>query len=270
MAINRRTGALPWGLLVAAMIVLMGIGLWRTLYWISTPEIRQEARIGELFIYAGSAASIAAAAWSHLRHQPMWVSILVAAPGALIGGSLLTMPDSLFPHIAALIALPAAFAGLLGGVLDRLGGRAAKSTEAMRLVDVRENAASFHRRGWPGVILWSILVVASIVLMATGLGRSFFIGGYHPVPGLEEDARVGSLYLLAGSAASLAAAVWSFLRGHPHWVTACVAAPAIVVGGVALVVPVSNLRQLVSLLALPGAVAGMIGGLVDRGYRRTR
>jgi hypothetical protein len=133
-----------------------------------------------------------------------------------------------------------------------------------------QEGASVRRRGWPGVILWSILIVASVVLMATGLWRSFFIGGYHPVPGLEEDARVGSLYLLAGSAASLAAAVWSFLRGHPHWVTACVAAPAIVVGGVALVLPVSNLRQLVSLLALPGAVAGMIGGLVDRGYRRTR
>lgn len=130
--------------------------------------------------------------------------------------------------------------------------------------------APIRRRGWPGAILWSILVVASIVLMVTGLWRSFFIAGYHPVPGLEEDARVGSLYILGGSAASLAAAVWSFLRGHPHWVTAGVAAPAIVVGGVALVLPHSNLRQLVSLLALPGAVAGMIGGQVDRGYRRPR
>jgi lipoprotein signal peptidase len=128
--------------------------------------------------------------------------------------------------------------------------------------------ASVRRRGWPGVILWSILVVASVVLMATGLWRSFFILGYHPVPGLEEDARVGSLYILGASAASLAAAVWSFLRGHPHWVTAWVAAPAVVVGGIALVWPHSNLRQLAALLALPGAVGGMIGGLVDRGYRR--
>ena len=119
MAMNRRIGALPWGLLVAAMIVLMGIGLWQTLYWVSTPEIRQEARIGELLIYAGSAASVLTAVWSYLRHQPVLVSILVAAPGVLIGGTLLAMPDSLFPHIVALIALPAAFAGLLGGVLDR-------------------------------------------------------------------------------------------------------------------------------------------------------
>lgn len=119
MAMDKRTSVLPWSLLVAATIVLMGIGLWRTLYWISTPEIRQAARIGELFIYAGSAASIAAAAWSHLRHHPVWVSTLVAAPGVLIGGSLLAMPDSLFPHIAALIALPAALGGLLGGVLGQ-------------------------------------------------------------------------------------------------------------------------------------------------------
>lgn len=130
--------------------------------------------------------------------------------------------------------------------------------------------ASVRRRGWPGVILWSILVVASIVLMVIGLWRSIFILGYHPVPGLEEDARVGSLYLLAGSAASMAAALWSFLRGHPRWVTVCVAAPAIVVGGVALVWPYSMLRHLVALLALPGAIAGMVGGLADRGYIRTR
>jgi len=138
------------------------------------------------------------------------------------------------------------------------------------LPTMSQEQASVRRRGWPGVILWALLVVASIVPMVMGLWRSFFILGYHPVPGLEEDARVGSLYILGGSAASLAAAVWSFLRGHPYSVTACVAAPAIVVGGVALVLPYSNLRQLVALLALPGAMAGMVGGLADRGYRRTR
>jgi hypothetical protein len=129
--------------------------------------------------------------------------------------------------------------------------------------------APVRRLGWPGVILWSIVVMLSIVLMAIGLWRSFFILGYQPVPGLEEDARVGSLYIFGGSVVSLAAAIWSFLRGHPHWVTACVAAPAIFVGGIALMLPHSILRQLGALLALPGAVAGVIGGLVDRGYRRT-
>ncbi|WP_307073343.1 DUF4190 domain-containing protein [Arthrobacter pascens] len=112
-------------------------------------------------------------------------------------------------------------------------------------------------------------MIASVVLMVTGLWRSMFILGYQPIPEFVEDARVGNLYLLGGSAASLAAAVWSFRRGHPHWVTACVAAPAVVVGGVALVWPYSMLRQLVALLALPGAIAGTVGGLLDRGYRRT-
>lgn len=129
--------------------------------------------------------------------------------------------------------------------------------------------ASVHRRGWPGVILWSILIFSSIVLMVIGLLRSTFFG-YTAIPEFVEDARVGSLYLLSGSAASLGAAIWSFLRGHPHWVTACVAAPAVLIGGVALVWPYSLLRHIVAVVALPGAIAGIVGGLVDRGYRRTR
>jgi hypothetical protein len=130
--------------------------------------------------------------------------------------------------------------------------------------------ASVSRRGWPGIILWALLVVVSIVLMAIGLWRSMFILGYFPVPGLEEDARVGGLYLLGGSAASIAAALWSFLRGHPRWVAACVAAPAVLVGGIAVLMPYSMARHLVAFVALPGAMAGMVGGLADRGYRRTR
>jgi lipoprotein signal peptidase len=127
-----------------------------------------------------------------------------------------------------------------------------------------------RRRGWLGIIPWALLVVASIILMVIGLWRSMFILGYHPAPEFVEDARVGNLYLLGASTASIAAALWSYLRGHPHWVTALVAAPAVVVGGVALVWPYSLLRHLVALLALPGAMAGMIGGLIDRGYRRIR
>ena len=132
-----------------------------------------------------------------------------------------------------------------------------------------QDSSSVRRRGWLGAILWALLVVASIVLMAIGLWVSTFLG-YLPVPGLEEDARVGSLYLLGGSAASLVAATWSFLRGHPPWVTACVAAPAVLVGAIALVAPYSLLRHLVAAVALPGALAGMICGLLDRGYRRAK
>ncbi|MHA7263954.1 hypothetical protein ACX80W_12210 [Arthrobacter sp. TMN-37] len=76
------------------------------------------------------------------------------------------------------------------------------------------------------------------------------------MPDFEKDARVGNLYILGGSAASLAAAVWSYLRGHPHWVTAFVAAPAVVVGGIALLAPHSTLRQVGALTALPAALGG--------------
>jgi len=131
-----------------------------------------------------------------------------------------------------------------------------------------QNYAAVRRRGWPGVLLWALLVLASIVLMVTGLLRSMFFG-FIAEPGLVEDAQVGSLYLLGGSGASLAAAVWSFLRGHPHWVTACVAAPAILVGGIALLMPYSLARHLAAFVALPAALAGAIGGLADRGYRPT-
>ncbi|MFP3462956.1 hypothetical protein R5O87_19155 [Arthrobacter globiformis] len=127
--------------------------------------------------------------------------------------------------------------------------------------------AAVRRRGWPGVLLWALLVVASIFMMVIGLWRSMFFG-FIPEPGLVEDARVGSLYLLGGSAASLAAAAWSILRGHPLWVTVSVGAPAFVVGGISLLLPYSLVRHLVALVALPGAFAGVIGGLADRGYRR--
>lgn len=126
-----------------------------------------------------------------------------------------------------------------------------------------------RRRGWPGAVLWSLLVVASIVLLVIGLLRSTFFG-FTATPEFVEDARVGSLYLLADSAASLAAALWSFLRGHPRWVTVCVAAPAILIGGVALVWPHSLLRHIAAFVALPGAAAGIIGGLADRGWVRQR
>lgn len=131
-----------------------------------------------------------------------------------------------------------------------------------------QETASIRRRGWAGALLWALLVMTSAVLVGLGLWLSFFPTGYHPLPDFEEDLRLGSLYIFAGSVASLAAAAWSFRRGHPHWVTALVAAPAIMVGGVALMSPTSGLRQILALIALPAAMAGITGGLLDRGYRR--
>lgn len=46
----QRVGTVLWALLVATAIVLMAIGLWRSLLVISTPQLREEARIGYVLI----------------------------------------------------------------------------------------------------------------------------------------------------------------------------------------------------------------------------
>lgn len=110
-------------------------------------------------------------------------------------------------------------------------------------------------------LLWAALVVASIILTGLALERTFFlIVGPGP-----EQLRVGRLLMLGGVLASFAAATWSHLRRHRFWITACVAAPAIVVGGVSLMMPDSVLPQLVGAVALPAAFVGLLGGVLGRG-----
>jgi hypothetical protein len=106
-------------MLVGASIVLTGISLERTMLFVyePVPEFVERLRIGRLFMLAGSAASIAAAVWSQIRQYPLWVTICVAAPVALVGmATMVTTPPSLMPQVLGLVALPAAFAGLIGGV----------------------------------------------------------------------------------------------------------------------------------------------------------
>lgn len=80
----------------------------------------------------------------------------------------------------------------------------------------REESAHGHRRGWPGTLLWALLIVASVVLVFMGIWRTtFFI--YAPEPALIERSRVGGLYILAGSAASLGAAGWPIVR-RSRWI----------------------------------------------------
>jgi hypothetical protein len=119
-----------------------------------------------------------------------------------------------------------------------------------------------HRRQepWVGTVIWALLVVTSIVLMTMGLMRALFFG-YTPDPVFVEDARVGGLLILAGSVASVAAAVWSARRGDRPWITAFVAAPAVLVGGAALIAPNTLLRQLAAIAAFPLALAGLFAGL---------
>ncbi|MBE4719890.1 hypothetical protein DAD99_17620 [Pseudarthrobacter sp. AB1] len=106
------------------------------------------------------------------------------------------------------------------------------------------------------------MVVVSIVVTVIALERTaFFI--YTPVPEFIERLRVGRLLILAGSAISLAAAIWSQVRGNPLWVTICVASPAVLVGMATMIMtPPSLIPQITGLIALPAALAGLIGGLL--------
>ncbi|WP_248759004.1 hypothetical protein [Pseudarthrobacter sp. SSS035] len=112
-------GIVLWALLILAFIVLMVVGLQMSFLFVSTPQLEQRAATGRLFIYAGSLLSLGAAFWSHAQRNPRWVTLSVGAPAVFVGGAALILPDGLVSHMAAIIALPAAFAGLLGGVLAK-------------------------------------------------------------------------------------------------------------------------------------------------------
>ena len=69
-------------------------------------------------ILAGTATSSAAAIWARLSDLGWPVTLAVAAPALLVGWPDLVMPDSLIPHLGALLAVPAAFAGLTIGLVS--------------------------------------------------------------------------------------------------------------------------------------------------------
>lgn len=119
---GQRAGVFLWSALVLTAMVLIVLGLERSLLWVSTPQLRQQALTGHLLIYAGSALLIAAALWSYLRRHLLLSSVLVATPAVLLGGLVLAAPYSLFPHIAALFALPAAVLGLVLGIRGNRSG----------------------------------------------------------------------------------------------------------------------------------------------------
>jgi hypothetical protein len=119
-----RGRSLPWAGLVVLSIVLTGVALERTAFFVyePVPVFIERLRVGRLCMLAGSAASLAAAIWSQVRGNPLWVTVCVAAPAALAGlATMIMSPPSLAPQIAGLIALPAALAGLVGGVTARNG-----------------------------------------------------------------------------------------------------------------------------------------------------
>ena len=120
---RRWSVTISWILLVLASMVLIGIGLARTMFFIWTPDptMLEDARAGTLLIYAGVVLSLAAAVWSHFRGNPVWVSVCVGLPGILMGWATLMDQHSLLRHLAAVVAFPLA----LGGVAEviRVRGR---------------------------------------------------------------------------------------------------------------------------------------------------
>lgn len=110
-------------------------------------------------------------------------------------------------------------------------------------------------------------MAASMIMIGVGLARTLFFV-WAPEPPLVEAARIGGLFIDAGCGLSMAAAVWSHVRGNPLWVTVCVALPGILVGWVAWVEPNSLLRQLAAAVAFPLALGGVAEVIWARGYRQ--
>lgn len=112
--IGRRTGTIGWVLLVLASVVLIGYGKWQAGWhiWLPAPAEQEEVWIGSRYIFAGCALSLAAAVWSHIRGNPVWVTVCVGLPGILVGWADWVQPYSLLRHLAAVVALPLALAGI--------------------------------------------------------------------------------------------------------------------------------------------------------------
>jgi hypothetical protein len=68
--------------------------------------------------------SFAAAAWSHVHANRVWVTVCVGLPGVLVGWAALEDPYSLLRHQAAIVAFPLA----LGGVAEVIRVRGRRQT----------------------------------------------------------------------------------------------------------------------------------------------
>ncbi|WP_458113842.1 hypothetical protein M1D88_07085 [Arthrobacter sp. R1-13] len=120
-------------------------------------------------------------------------------------------------------------------------------------------------RRWTGTITWILLVVASMIVIAYGIARANWHLGL-PGPAEQEEVWIGSRYILAGCALSVAAAVWSHLRGNAVWVTVCVAMPGVLVGWAVLQDPYNLGRHLAAVVAFPLALGGIVGVIRARGH----
>jgi hypothetical protein len=116
-------GTITWILLVLASMVLIGYGIARAGWHLGlpAPAEQEEVWIGRGCIFAGCALSLAAAVWSGVRDNRVWVTVCVGLPGILVGWATMDSPYDLKRHLAAVVAFPMA----LGGVVEviRVRGR---------------------------------------------------------------------------------------------------------------------------------------------------
>ena len=114
--LRRRLMSALWASGVLASIGLTAWGLLMTLLLFGYPDAFVRERTGHGLIFIGAAASVTSAAWTIFTGQRWPVVSAVAAPALLVGLPDLTGSDSSVTFFGAIIALPAAFAGLLYGL----------------------------------------------------------------------------------------------------------------------------------------------------------
>lgn len=123
------------------------------------------------------------------------------------------------------------------------------------------------RRRRVGTIAWILLVLASMILIGYGIWHA----GWHiwlPAQAQQEQVWSGNRYILAGSALSIAAAVWSGARDNRVWVTVCVGLPGALVGWAVLDSPYDLKRFVAAVVSYPMALAGVAEVIRVRGRRQ--
>jgi uncharacterized protein (DUF983 family) len=105
--------------------------------------------------------------------------------------------------------------------------------------------------------LWALLVLVAAALMACGLAGVFTILAERPTY------PVGHRLVLLGALAFAGAAVRSWLRQAPRWVSLLTGLPALVVGGLALQFAEEVLGVLAGFLLIPAALIAMLVELLN-------